>query len=206
MEFLKFAKLLALSVICCISMAACSKSDDAPEPEPTPDPDPYSLLDMVAASYSVIPNADVLEVADITCVATNFDGETKSYKLGKNNEIEINYTKEQPVDPDKWTSSATRAAWINLPVGTSIEVNLTLKKDFTPDPERTYDLSLRVDGVMAASNSYGNDYSRETSINTFEQSFPAGEGIAEWFEQTLPCKFGFKCEYVNGTFKVTKTN
>ena len=187
-------------------MAACSKNEEPAKSEPEPDPDPYYMLDMVAASYSVIPNADVLEVADITCVATNFEGESKSYKLGKNNEIEINYTEKQPTDPDKWTQSATRAAWINLPASTSIEVNLTLKQGFTPDPERTYDLSLRVDGVMMASNSYGYDYGRETSVNTFEQSFPAGEGIAEWFEQTLPCKFGFKCEFVNGTFKVTKTN
>lgn len=205
MEFLRIAKLLALSVVCCISMAACSKSDEEPKQEPATDSDPYYLLDMVAASYSVIPNADLLEVADITCVATNFKGETKSYKLGKNNEIEINYTEEQPSDSDKWASSATRAAWINLPVGSSIEVNLTPKQGFTPDPERTYDLSLRVDGVMVASNSFGNEFGRESSLNTFEQSFPAGEGIAEWFKQTMPCKFGFRCEFVNGTFKVVKT-
>ena len=83
---------------------------------------------------------------------------------------------------------------------------MTPKQSFAPDAERTYNLSLRVDGMMVACNNFGYEYGRETSLNTFEKSFPAGEGIGEWMDEVMPCSFGFKCEFVNNTFKVTKTN
>ena len=205
MEFLRLAKLLALSLVCCLSMAACSKdSDDSGAKEPE-DPDPYYMLEKLDASFSVIANEDVAEIADVSCVVTDFKGESKSYKLNKNNHIEVNLSAKQPTDPDKYTSSMTRAPWINLPTTAKIEVNMSLKQGFTPDPERTYDLSLRVDGVMVACNSFGNEFGHETSLNTFEKSFPAGEGIGEWMDEVMPCSFGFQCEFVNKTFKVTKT-
>lgn len=204
MEFLRLAKLLALSLVCCLSMAACSKdSDDSGAKEPE-DPDPYYMLEKLDASFSVIANEDVAEIADVSCVVTDFKGESKSYKLNKNNIIEVSVTAEQPSD-DSWMSEMTRAAWINLPVTTKIEVNMTPKQNFAPDAERTYNLSLRVDGVMVAYNSFGNEFGHETSLNTFEKSFPAGEGIGEWMDEVMPCSFGFKCEFVNNTFKVTKT-
>ncbi len=206
MEILRIAKLLAISLVCCLSMAACSKdSDDSGAKEPE-EPDPYYMLETLDASFSVIPNEELVEIADISCVVTNFEGESKSYKLNKNNHIEVNLSAEQPTDEDKYSSSMTRAPWINLPVTAKIEVNMTPKQSFAPDAERTYNLSLRVDGVMVACNSFGYEYGRETSLNTFEKSFPAGEGIGEWMDEVMPCSFGFKCEFVNNTFKVTKTN
>lgn len=186
-------------------MAACSKdSDDSGAKEPE-EPDPYYMLETLDASFSVIPNEELVEIADISCVVTNFEGESKSYKLNKNNIIEVSVTAEQPSD-DSWKSEMTRAPWINLPVTAKIEVNMTPKQSFAPDAERTYNLSLRVDGGLIASNSFGYEYGRESTLNTFEKSFPAGEGIGEWMDEVMPCSFGFKCEFVNNTFKVTKTN
>ena len=205
MEILRIAKLLAISLVCCLSMAACSKdSDDSGAKEPE-EPDPYYMLETLDASFSVIPNEELVEIADISCVVTNFEGESKSYKLNKNNIIEVSVTAEQPSD-DSWKSEMTRAPWINLPVTAKIEVNMTPKQSFAPDAERTYNLSLRVDGGLIASNSFGYEYGRESTLNTFEKSFPAGEGIGEWMDEVMPCSFGFKCEFVNNTFKVTKTN
>ena len=152
MEFLRLAKLLALSLVCCLSMAACSKdSDDSGAKEPE-DPDPYYMLEKLDASFSVIANEDVAEIADVSCVVTDFKGESKSYKLNKNNIIEVSVTAEQPSD-DSWMSEMTRAAWINLPVTTKIEVNMTPKQNFAPDPERTMrapSVALRIPPSSAA--------------------------------------------------------
>ena len=81
MEFLRLAKMLALSLVCCLSMAACSKdSDDSGAKEPE-DPDPYYMLETLDASFSVIANEDVAEIADVSCVVTDFKGESKNINL-----------------------------------------------------------------------------------------------------------------------------
>ena len=109
----------------------------------------------------------------------------------------------QPDDPNLF-GGMTRAPWINLPVTASMTVNATLKSDFTPDPERDYNIEIQIDGMMTAYSSYGNELSEKRAPKTITKSFKAGEGLTEWVGETFPYIVEFKCEFVNNKFQVTQ--
>lgn len=204
MNFLKITKLFALCAVCVLAMAACSDKKEEVQKEPV-EQDPYIGLQALKSVFFVYPTEELREVADVTCTITDYYGKSKTYKLNKDNVVEVNLVAEQPEDPNLW-GGMTRAGWINLPVTATAVVEVKLKDGFTPDPERDYNFSIQIDGMMTAYNNFGNVISEKTAPLTMEKSFPAGEGLIEWVEGTFPFDLGFKCEFVNNTFKVSQLN
>ena len=204
MEFLRFTKLFALCIACCFAMAACSDDKEESQPEqPEVERDPYYLMETLKTSFFVYPNAELREIATITCDITDHNGNKKTYKLNKNNVVEVEIISTQPDDPNLF-SGMTRAPWINLPVTASMTVNATLKSDFTPDPECDYNIEIQIDGMMTAYSSYGNELSEKRAPKTITKTFEAGEGLTEWVGETFPYIVEFKCEFVNNKFQVTQ--
>ena len=204
MNFWRFTKLFALGLMCCLTMAACSKDDEEKKPVPEEEKDPYYELNCLDTQFYVIPNQELREIADITCEVVDYNGNKKTYDLSKNNIIHVTVDAYQPDIPDLF-GGMTRAPWINLPVTAKATVKFAFKEGFTPDPEREYNISMQIDGMMTAYNSFNNVLSEETSLFKKEDTFSA-ESLAEWAEATFPYEFGFKCEFVNNKFKVTKLN
>ena len=202
MNFLKITKLFALCAVCVLAMTACSDKKEEGQKEPV-EQDPYVGLKSLETLFSICPNEDFIEIADVTCTVTDYDGKSKTYKLGKGNVIEVVLVANQPVDPDRW-GGMTRAPWINLPKTATAVVEVKPKEDFTPDPERDYNIRLLIDGMMTAYNNFGIAISEKVATNTLEKTFPAGEGLDEWIEATFPFELGFKCEFANDTFKVSQ--
>ena len=205
MDFWRFTKLFALGLMCCLTMAACSKDDDEnKQSTPEEEKDPYYELNYLETQFYVIPNQELCEIADITCEVVDYNGSKKTHKPNKNNVIEVTVDATQPDIPDLW-GGMTRAPWINLPVTAKATVKLSFKDGFTPDPEREYNISMQIDGMMSAYNSFKNPLSEDTSLYKVEDTFSA-ESLGEWVEATFPYELGFKCEFVNNKFKVTKLN
>lgn len=204
MEFLRFTKLFALCIACCLAVVACSDDKEEGQPEqPEVERDPYYELQYLETMFSIIPNPELIAMADVSCTVVDYDGSSKTYTLDKNNVIDVSVTAEQPDDPDLY--SVTRAPWINLPVTAKATINVTFKVGFTPDAESEYDISIQMDGMMTAYNSFGNVLAQDKSLKKIEQKF-SGAALSELLESTFPYGIGFKCEFVNGKYKVTKQN
>lgn len=206
MDFLRITKLLALSMICCLAMAACSDDKEESGDQPNnqeEERDPYYLMQYLETMVFVSPNDELREVADVTCVITDYKGVSKTYKLNKSNVIEEYITAEQPDDPNLY-GSMTRAPWINLPVTCKAVVNVALKSDFVPDPERDYNLSIRIDAMMTAYNSFGNILAQQKSPYDEAVTITGGDAISEWIGNSFPYQIEFKCEFVNNDFRITK--
>lgn len=199
--FLKIAKLLLVGALCCASMAACSKDDDDNQKTEEPDVDPHYELAMLETYFYATPSADLLEMADVKCVVTDYEGKTKTHDLNKYNMIEITVTAERPFDPDMY--SGTRSSWINLPVTAKFEIQVTPKSGVTPDPERTYEAALEMGGMMVANNNFAYALSEIKTSDSWSKSLVGGEGLSEWLGSTFPQSMGFKCEFVNGKYKTS---